>query len=154
MLSQFGFILLFIIGAFLMLTVILGIAKLLRPNKPNEQKNKSYESGEDAVGGSIISFNIRFYIVALIFVLFEVELVFLFPWSVVFGNVELLQQTSGQWAWFSLTEMFIFIFILAVGLIYAWKKGHLDWANVSQKSNDFKSEIPEELYQAINKKYA
>ncbi len=154
MLSQFGFILLFIVGAFLMLAGILGMARLLRPDKPNDQKLLSYESGENAEGGSLVSFNIRFYVIALIFVLFEVELVFLFPWSVVFGDKQLIEQTNGLWGWFSMAEMFVFIFILSLGLVYAWAQGHLDWLRPDQKVNPFKSEIPSDLYENINKKYS
>lgn len=137
-----------------MLAGILGMARLLRPDKPNDQKLLSYESGENAEGGSLVSFNIRFYVIALIFVLFEVELVFLFPWSVVFGDKQLIEQTNGLWGWFSMAEMFVFIFILSLGLVYAWAQGHLDWLRPDQKVNPFKSEIPSDLYENINKKYS
>ncbi|MCL4157775.1 UNVERIFIED_CONTAM: hypothetical protein GTU68_066457 [Idotea baltica] len=126
-----------------MLTVILAIAKLLRPNKPNKEKLSSYESGEQAEGPALVSFNIRFYVIAIIFLLFEVELVLLFPWATVFG----------KWAWYAISEMFIFIFLLALGLVYAWREGHLDWAKPSQKVSEFKAEIPMDAYESVNKKY-
>jgi len=153
MAQNFGFIFLFIFAAFLMLTVILGIAKLLRPHKPNQEKLASYESGEDAEGLALVSFNIRFYVIAIIFLLFEVELVLLFPWGTVFGNADLIRETGGKWAWYAISEMFVFIFLLTLGLVYAWREGHLDWAKSSQKPSDFKIEIPMEVYESVNKKY-
>ncbi|MGR3810794.1 NADH-quinone oxidoreductase subunit A [Jiulongibacter sp. NS-SX5] len=154
MAQNYFFILLFVIGAFLMLTVILAIAKFLRPNKPNQEKGSSYESGEEAEGDAIISFNIRFYIIAIIFLLFEVELVFLFPWATVFGNAELIAETNGSWAWYAIAEMFIFIGVLALGLVYAWREGHLDWIKPEQEATNFEPKIPLEAYQKINEKYS
>ncbi len=132
---------------------MLGVAKLLRPDKPTFEKGTTYESGEETEGNAIISFNIRFYIIALIFLLFEVELVFFFPWGTVFGNAELIESTNGQWAWYAIGEMFIFIFILAVGLMYAWREGHLDWAKSEQEKASFEAKVPQKAYEAINKKY-
>ena len=109
MLTDFGYILLFIIAALILLGLMLTIAKFLRPHKPNEEKLTTYESGEEPLGNANIQFNVRFYVVALIFVLFEVELLFLFPWAVVFGNEELIEQTNGQWGWFAMAEMTVFI---------------------------------------------
>jgi NADH-quinone oxidoreductase subunit A len=79
MLTDFGYILLFVIAALILLGVMLTIAKFLRPHNPNEEKLTTYESGEEPLGNANIQFNVRFYVVALIFVLFEVELLFLFP---------------------------------------------------------------------------
>ena len=154
MARNYFFIFLFVLGGFLMLTVILMIAKLLRPNKPNPEKDSTYESGEEASGDAIISFNIRFYIIALIFLLFEVELVFLFPWGTVFGNAQLIEETNGNWAWYAISEMFFFIGILALGLVYAWREGHLDWIKSEQAKSTFKAEVPLEAYEKINKKYS
>ena len=102
MLSDFGYILLFVIAALVLLGVMLTIARFLRPHHPNEEKLSTYESGEDPTGNAQIQFNVRFYVVALVFVLFEVELLFLFPWAVVFGSKELIEQTDGAWGWFAL----------------------------------------------------
>src|SRR4051794_9113775 len=106
-LSGFGVILLFIIGAVLFVLSILGLSKLIRPNRPNFEKMTSYESGEDPVGSAWGQFNTRFYIIALIFILFEVEMIFLFPWATVFGQKELIEGTNGLWGWFSLFEVFV-----------------------------------------------
>ena len=93
------------------------LARLIRPHNPYKEKSMPYECAEDPIGDSWIKFNNRFYIFALMFVIFDVEVVFLFPWAVAFGELGL----------FALIEMVIFIFILLFGLFYAWKKGVLKW---------------------------
>ncbi len=153
MVSDFGIILLFIIAGIVLLSVMLGVAKFLRPNKPNEEKLTTYESGEDPMGNAGIQFNVRFYVVALIFVLFEVELLFLFPWATVFGNKDLIIQTNGQWGWFAMAEMTVFVGILILGLAYAWGKGYLDWVRPQPKIPTIQSPVPIEMYENINKKY-
>lgn len=153
MAQNFTFIFLFIVGAFLMLSVLLGVAKLLRPDKPNPEKNSSYESGEQVEGEAIVSFNIKFYVIAIIFLLFEVELVLLFPWATVFGNADLISQTAGSWAWYAIGEMFVFIFLLTLGLVYAWKEGHLDWIKSSIAKTKFEGKVPMSAYESINEKY-
>src|SRR5687767_10020783 len=125
--SEFGEVLLFIIGGFLFIAVTLFVSRLIRPNRPNAEKLSTYESGEEPISSAWSQFNIRFYIIALIFLLFEVEIVFLFPWSTIFANKELIKETNGVWGWFSLFEMLVFIIVLALGLAYAWVNGHLDW---------------------------
>jgi NADH:ubiquinone oxidoreductase subunit 3 (subunit A) len=100
---------------FLIVTILMG--KLFRPGKYTTEKYMTYECGEDPVGSSWIQFNIRFYIVALIFVIFDVEVVFLFPWAVVFRDIGLV----------GFVEMLVFVVILLVGLAYVWENGDLDW---------------------------
>lgn len=151
--SEFGKVLLFLIGGILFLSVSFLIARLIRPNRPNAQKLETYESGEQPLGTAWSQFNMRFYIVALIFILFEVEIVFLFPWATVFANKELIEQTDGLWGWFSLIEMIIFVLVLALGLAYAWVNGLLDWVKPAPKKEDIESVVPKELYDNINKKY-
>lgn len=151
--SQFAYIFLFVVAGLLMLTVILFIAKLLRPNKPNEQKLTSYESGEDTVGDAVVGFKSKYYIVALVFLLFEVELVLLFPWSTIFGDQKLVEETMGVWGWFSIAEMFIFILVLAIGLVYVWAQGHLDWVTPQKNTSTSNSVVPLDLYERINEKY-
>jgi NADH-quinone oxidoreductase subunit A len=151
--SEFGQILLFLIAGILFLSLSFLVARLVRPNRPNEQKLETYESGEQPLGTAWSQFNMRFYIVALIFILFEVEIVFLFPWATVFANKELIKQTDGLWGWFSLIEMIIFILILALGLAYAWVNGLLDWVKPTPKPEDIASVVPKELYNNINEKY-
>lgn len=152
--SEFGVILLFIVVGILFVNLVLFVGKLLRPSRPNLEKNATYESGEEAVGNAWAMFNPRFYIIALIFLLFEVELVFLFPWATVFGKKEWIDATQGTWGIMAVVEMFFFVGILALGLAYVWKKGYLDWQQPSAPpllpADDFKAE----MYEAINRKYS
>lgn len=152
-LSDFGEVLLFIIAGIIFILVTLFLSKIIRPHRPNVEKLSTYESGEEPLGSAWTQFNIRFYIIALIFLLFEVEIVFLFPWSTIFANEELIKQTNGLWGWFSLIEMVVFILVLALGLAYAWVNGHLDWIKPDPKPTEFISPVPREHYEAINKKY-
>jgi len=117
MLSQFGIVLLFLIVGALVVGATLFMARLLRPDRPSAEKLSTYECGEEPIGTSSVKFNIRFYLVALIFLIFDVEVVLLFPWALVY-------QKLGM---FAFVEMMIFLSILVVGYIYVWVKGDLDW---------------------------
>ena len=117
LLNQYLTVSIFLLGGIGFVLVTLFVAKLLRPARPSEIKLQNYECGESPVGSSFIQFNIRFYIFALMFVIFDVETVFIFPWAVIYNSL----------GWFGLIEMLIFIGILVFGLIYAWKKGVLKW---------------------------
>ena len=98
--------------------LVLGaIGKILRPDRPQPQKYLTYESGVDPVGSGWSQSQVRYYVYALLFVMFDVEAVFIFPWAVGL-------ETFGV---FGLVEMIIFIFILALGLAYAWRKKVLRW---------------------------
>ncbi len=101
-----------------MVAALLGLGSVLRPSRPQGQKYLTYESGVDPVPGGWGQTQIRYYVFALLFVLFDVEAVFIFPWAT---RVE-------AYGVFGLVEMGIFIGILALGLIYAWRKGVLKWA--------------------------
>lgn len=152
-LSSFGEVLLYIIGGILFILIAFFTSRLLRPNRPNSQKLSTYESGEEAVSSAWTQFNIRFYIVALIFILFEVEILFLFPWATVFAKKELLDETNGLWGWFSVIEVVIFIAVLALGLAYAWVNGHLDWIKPEPAPTQTRSPVPRRLYEKINEVY-
>ncbi|MBA4055065.1 MAG: NADH-quinone oxidoreductase subunit A, partial [Marivirga sp.] len=151
--SAFGEVLLFIIAGIVFILVTLLVSKLVRPDRPNPEKLSTYESGEEPVSSAYTQFNIRFYIVALVFLLFEVEIVFLFPWSTIFANKVLLEETNGAWGWYALIEMLVFIGVLALGLAYAWVNGYLDWVKPNPSPTAFKSKVPKELYDTINEKY-
>jgi NADH-quinone oxidoreductase subunit A len=108
--------------AFFLLSIIFvagGIVSnyFIRPSKPNALKLSIYECGEDPIGSGWLKFNIRFYVVALIFILFDVEIVFLFPWAVVYKQMGVL----------AFSEMLVFLAVLIVGFAYVWVKGDLDW---------------------------
>jgi len=109
-----------IFGAVAILLVggVLGLGSLIRPTRKQEGKYLNYESGVDPVGSGWTQAEIRYYIFALLFVMFDVEAVFIFPWAV---NVDAL-------GWFGLIEMTAFVAILLLGLAYVWRKGLLKWA--------------------------
>jgi NADH-quinone oxidoreductase subunit A len=151
--SEFGYILLFITGGLAFVILAMLISRLIRPNRPNPEKLSSYESGEEPVGNAWGQFNARFYIIALIFILFEVEIVFIFPWAVVFGDKNRIMETQGLWGWFSLVEMFVFIVILTLALVYAWAKGYLDWIKPEAEIKNYQSPVPGKYYEEINRKY-
>jgi NADH-quinone oxidoreductase subunit A len=151
--SEFGEVLLFIIGGALFIILTLFASKLIRPNRPNPEKLSTYESGEEPVSSAWMQFNIRFYIVALIFLLFEVEMIFLFPWVTIFADKKMIEETNGRWGWFAVSEAVIFIVVLALGLVYAWVNGHLDWIKPEPSPTEYKSPVPKKLYEWINQKY-
>lgn len=114
-----------IVAVFLILGIafpifVLWLGKQLRPSKPSAAKETTYESGNDPVGDSQIRFNVRYYLYALMFVVFDVETVFLYPWAVAYNQLGL----------FALVEMVIFVGLLLIGLIYAWKKKVLQWNSI------------------------
>ncbi len=152
--SEFGTVLLYLIGGIVFVVGGLVTAWLVRPNRPNAVKLTTYECGEEPAGSAWGRFNIRFYIVALVFLLFDVEIVFLFPWATVFGNETLINATGGLWGWFSLVEMVIFIGILGLGLAYVWAKGLLDWVKPAPQTPDYAGEVPQQLYAQLNEQYA
>jgi NADH-quinone oxidoreductase subunit A len=153
-LSEFGEVLLFIIGGGVFVAITLFVSRLVRPDRPGIEKLTAYESGEEPIGPAWTQFNVRFYIIALIFLLFEVELIFLFPWATVFANKQLIEETNGLWGWFAVTEAVIFILVLALGLAYAWVHGYLDWIKPDPKPTPHDSPVPKEYYQKINQQYA
>ncbi|MBN2225790.1 MAG: NADH-quinone oxidoreductase subunit A [candidate division Zixibacteria bacterium] len=115
--ASYAAVLIFLLLGIGLVLVTFFTARLIRPSNPYKEKNQTYECGERPFGDSWVQFNNRFYIFALLFVIFDVEVVFLFPWAVAFNQLGL----------FALIEMVIFIVILVFGLVYAWKKGVLKW---------------------------
>jgi NADH:ubiquinone oxidoreductase subunit 3 (subunit A) len=110
------------IGIFLILAPVfpaaaLLIPRLIAPRKPNPRKIETYECGIETVGDTYVRFKVQYYIFALVFLIFDVEVVFLFPWAVAFDALPL----------FAVVEGVVFILILIAGLIYAWRKGALEW---------------------------
>ena len=105
------------LASFLVAGLLLGISALIRPNNPNAEKLLTYESGVDPVGDGWSQSQIRYYVFALLFVIFDVEAVFIFPWA----------TQLERYGMFGLVEMGIFVAILLLGLVYAWRKGVLRW---------------------------
>lgn len=148
-LTEFGKVFIYLImGVFFVLfTFFMGRQVALK--RPNPVKLSTYECGEDVKGSSWIQFSTRFYVVALIFLLFDVELVFIFPWSTIFAD-EALLAADKRWGWLSLGEMFVFIGILLTGLLYVWKKGDLNWIKPVNILPSGPGIIPSSVYSRIN----
>jgi NADH-quinone oxidoreductase subunit A len=123
MITDFGRVLIFLIVGVVFVAGGMIVAWLLRPSRPYPSKLATYECGEVPVGDTRVRFNVRFYVVALIFLIFDVEVVFLFPWAVVYKNL----------GWFAFIEMLVFLGILFVGYAYVWRKGDLDWDKPAPK---------------------
>jgi NADH-quinone oxidoreductase subunit A len=117
MLSQYAFIAVFAIIAIALPVIGLSAAWLLRPKKSNPAKNATYECGMETIGDTRVQFKAQYYLYALIFVVFDVEAVFIFPWAVAYNKLGL----------YALVEMVLFVAILVGGLLYAWRKGALEW---------------------------
>nr|YP_009642805.1 NADH dehydrogenase subunit 3 [Reboulia hemisphaerica]QCP68464.1 NADH dehydrogenase subunit 3 [Reboulia hemisphaerica] len=113
---DYFFVFLLIIGFFSI--IIFNVSKWIAPTNKGPEKLTSYESGIEPMGEACIQFQIRYYMFALVFVIFDVETVFLYPWAMSFYNFGIL----------SFIEALIFIFILIIGLVYAWRKGALEWS--------------------------
>ncbi len=97
--------------------LVIALGHLVGPRRPSERKSSPYESGMIPIGPGTRRIPVRFYMVAVLFILFDIEVIFLLPFAVVFQKL----------GWFGIIEMFVFILILLVGYIYAWKKGALEW---------------------------
>lgn len=123
MLTEFGKIFVFILTAALFVVVAIYVARLLRPKRPTFEKLTTYECGENPEGSPWVKFNIRFYVVALIFLIFDVEVVLLIPWALVYKEFGIVGYLIGA----------IFLILLGVGMAYEWKKGDLEWARPAIK---------------------
>jgi NADH-quinone oxidoreductase subunit A len=131
MLTEFGKALIFIfIGV---IFVILGLfgAWIFRPRRPYPEKNATYECGEEPVGSAWIRLNVRFYVIALVFLIFDVEVAFLFPWALVYR----------QFGLFGFLEMAVFLVILFVGYAYIWIHGDLEWDKPQPEIPTFKHTV-------------
>jgi NADH-quinone oxidoreductase subunit A len=117
MLATYAFIGIFLLFGLSMPIIVLVMAYFLRPKRPTPIKQATYECGLEAVGDIWVQFKIQYYLYALAFLIFDIEVVFLYPWAVAYNQLGL----------FALIEMLIFMLILVYGLAYAWRKGALEW---------------------------
>lgn len=117
MLTEFGKIFAFILVAILFTVVAILASKFIRPSRPTKEKLSTYECGEDPEGTPWVKFNIRFYVVALIFLIFDVEVVLLIPWAMVYKEFGMAGYLVGA----------VFLFLLGLGMAYEWRKGDLEW---------------------------
>jgi NADH-quinone oxidoreductase subunit A len=128
MLTEFGKIFIFMLVAMLFTVVAIFVARLIRPARPTHEKLLTYECGEDIIGSPWVKFNIRFYVVALIFLIFDVEVVLLIPWALVYQQFGVGGYLVG----------FIFLFLLGLGMAYEWRKGDLEWIRPEVKHSVLK----------------
>ena len=117
MLETYFPVLMFIVVGLVLGGVLLAVGRVVAPHKPNAKKLSPYECGFEAFEDARMKFDVRYYLVAILFILFDLEIAFLFPWAVALRDI----GASGFWA------MMIFLTILVVGFVYEWKKGALDW---------------------------
>lgn len=117
MLENYIPILMFIGISLLIGVVALGVGTVLAPHKPDPEKTSAYECGFEAFEGTRMKFDVRYYLVAILFIVFDLEIAFLFPWAIVLEEVGM----------FGFVAMSIFLLVLVVGFIYEWKRGALEW---------------------------
>jgi NADH-quinone oxidoreductase subunit A len=117
MLQNYIPILIFLGVASVLGAVLIGLGFLFGPRRPDDEKLSAYECGFEAYSDSRMKFDVRYYLVAILFIVFDLEIAFLFPWAVSLDSIGMI----------GLTAMAIFLFILVVGFIYEWKKGALEW---------------------------
>jgi len=117
MLDNYLPILIFILVGFGMGGVLIAINNILAPHRPDEEKLSPYECGFEVFEDSRMKFDVRYYLVAILFIIFDLEIAFLFPWAIVLKQIGMI----GFWA------MVVFLGILVIGFIYEWKKGALEW---------------------------
>jgi NADH-quinone oxidoreductase subunit A len=107
----------FVIIALVMAVVVIGLGFVLGPHRPDDEKLSPYECGFEAFEDSRMKFDVRYYLVAILFIIFDLEIAFLFPWAIVLDQIGL----------FGFAAMAVFLGILVIGFIYEWKKGALEW---------------------------
>jgi len=117
MLENYFPILLFILVGLVLGGVLLGLGRLVSPDRPDPEKLSPYECGFEAFEDARMKFDVRYYLVAILFILFDLEIAFLFPWAVVLPEI----------GFFGFAAMMVFLAVLVVGFVYEWKKGALEW---------------------------
>ncbi|MDR0441685.1 MAG: NADH-quinone oxidoreductase subunit A [Candidatus Accumulibacter sp.] len=118
----------FAVLVFVLLGIVFTVAPIvsglvLAPHRPDSEKLSRYECGFEAFGGARTKFDVRYYLISILFILFDLEVAFLVPWATIFK--EIVETDSVKW--FGFIEMLVFVAILVVGYVYAWAKGALDW---------------------------
>ena len=128
-------ILLFVLAGAAFVGIGMGAGKLLRPKLYHPMKAQPYECGEEPVGPAQVQFDLRFYIVALVYLVFAVEVVLFYPWAIAYGSAEEIASASATDAFsvrqIALADMLIFFGLLIVGFAYLWRFGYLDWIRSS-----------------------
>jgi NADH-quinone oxidoreductase subunit A len=151
-LESYGYAFLFFLAGIIFVIGGMLTSQLISPKRPSPEKLTTYECGEDPVGSSWIQFNMRFYVMGIVFLIFDIEMLVLFPWVLVFADKPTIKQFPA-WDWLGLAEIFIFLLILCLGLVYIWIKGDVDWVKPQIIAPMEKQIIPKVLYEKINQKY-
>jgi NADH-quinone oxidoreductase subunit A len=150
--AEFSHILVFILAGLALVFTVISIAQMLRKDRPNPEKNSTYESGEESEGESQVAFNVKYFVIAIVFLIFEVEILMLFPWAIVLRDKNMIKTLGSQWTYFALIEMGVFMFLLVLGLAYVWKKGHIAWLNPNKKVDSKAYPISKEAYAQFNER--
>jgi NADH:ubiquinone oxidoreductase subunit 3 (subunit A) len=116
--NEWLFIAFMFVVAMILPVIPIGLARIINPKRPNKVKLETYECGVETLGDAWVQFKVQYYLYALVFLIFDIEMLFLFPWAVAYNQLGI----------FAFVAMTTFIAILAVGLVYAWRKGALEWA--------------------------
>ena len=150
--SDYTVLVLYVLGGTCFIVFALWFSRFLQKRMPNPVKGIFYECGELPTGSAGTMFAMRYYLMALLFVLFEVELLFLLPWARVMGVI--VQSQGTAWGWVVFIEMSFFVGLLFFGLVYAWKKG--DMRSIGPRSHfvsDWPSKVPTSMYTDLNTRY-
>jgi NADH-quinone oxidoreductase subunit A len=126
----------FVVPGIAMAAGALIAGRFLRPSLPNPEKSVAYECGEPAIGSSWVQFDLRFYVVALVFLVFDVEIALFYPWAVVYGSGDHGVKVA------ALYDMLFFFGVLVVGFLYLWRFGYLDWVRASTGGRSGESVAP------------
>ena len=112
-------------AVFVLINLVVGA--LVRPHVPNAEKSAVYECGEPSIGSSWVQFDLRFYIVALVYLIFDVEVALFYPWAVAYGNAAATPEGAFTFRSVAIVDMLFFFGVLLVGFAYLWRFGYLDW---------------------------
>jgi NADH-quinone oxidoreductase subunit A len=155
--SELGYVLIFFIVGLLFCSIGVFVSHLshllsVKNKKTSDAKHSVYECGEETSGNAWVQFNMHFYTMGLIFIIFDVEILLLFPWSISLDKFSLLEY-SQQWTLLAYTEGILFIFILGLGLVYIWHKDDINWLKPQPKVLNIETGIPAAEYDKFNEKY-
>ena len=137
-------VLYYIIGSIFFTVFSLFIFRFIRKKNPNPEKLSSYESGEEASGNMLGAFNIKYYVGAILFILFDIEIIFLVPILLIFKNT-----TNIIFDWIIVGEIVLFLFVVSGGLLFVWKKGILEWYPPQKKTSDIDTKVPYNIYKKV-----
>jgi len=149
--NEFGIALLYLLGGVVFVLGGLVTTWLLAPDRPNPEKLATYECGEEPAGSSWVRFNMRFYVMGLIFLIFDVEVLLLFPWARVFADRALI-AAAPAWGWFVTAEALVFVVILLLGLAYVWVRGDIDWVRPQPAAAGSHAPVPAGEYARFNER--